>query len=107
MLSAFVVDITEDIARLIRDRAVIIYDNTLRRTKIACSFEFVNRIAELLSSDDIAGRVIIARGFNPGDAILRAAIHKQVESTVKWLHREGAVENVGRDARANGSCPGV
>jgi hypothetical protein len=56
VLSDFVVDIAEDIARLIRDRAVIIYDNALRNTKIACSFEFVSRIAELpvLNTEPIA-----------------------------------------------------
>ena len=50
---------------------------------------------ELLSTDDIAGRVIVAKGFDAGDAILRAAIREQVGSTVKRLHREHAVENVG------------
>jgi len=43
----------------------------------------------------IAGRVIACKGFNPGDAILRAAIRDQVGSTVKRLHRNGAVENTG------------
>jgi hypothetical protein len=50
---------------------------------------------ELLSTDDIAGRVIAAKGFDPADAILRAAIRGQVGSTVKRLHREGAIENIG------------
>jgi hypothetical protein len=50
---------------------------------------------ELLSTDDIAGRVIAAKGFDGGDAILRAAIREQVGSTVKRLHRNGAIENVG------------
>ena len=50
---------------------------------------------ELLSTDDIAGRVIAAKGFDAGDAILRAAIREQVGSTVKRLHREGAIENIG------------
>jgi hypothetical protein len=42
---------------------------------------------ELLSTDDIAGRVIAVKGFDAGDAILRAAIREQVGSTVKRLHR--------------------
>ena len=42
---------------------------------------------ELLSTDDITGRVITAKGFDAGDAILRAAIRDQVGSTVKRLHR--------------------
>lgn len=49
---------------------------------------------ELLSTDDIAGRVIAAKGFDPGDAILRAAIREQVGLIIKRLHRNGAVENV-------------
>jgi hypothetical protein len=50
---------------------------------------------ELLSTDDIAGQVIAAKGFDDGDAILRSAIREQVGSTVKRLHRNGAIENVG------------
>ena len=50
---------------------------------------------ELLSTDDIAGRVIASKGFDPGDAILRAAIREQVGSTVKRLHRNGVIENIG------------
>jgi hypothetical protein len=50
---------------------------------------------ELLSTDDIAGRVITAKGFDAGDAILGAAIRDQVGSIVKRLHRQGAVENIG------------
>jgi hypothetical protein len=50
---------------------------------------------ELLSTDDIACGVIAAKRFDIGDAILRAAIREQVGSTVKRLHRNGAVENIG------------
>ena len=50
---------------------------------------------ELLSTDDITGRVIAAKGFDAGDAILRAAIREQVGSTVKRLNREGAIDNIG------------
>jgi len=49
---------------------------------------------ELLSTDDIAGRVIEAKGFDR-DSILRAAIREQIGSTVKRLHRNGAIENIG------------
>src|SRR5205807_10014783 len=49
---------------------------------------------ELLSTDDIAARVIAAKGFNTGDAILHAAIRDQVGSTVKRLHRASAIENI-------------
>jgi hypothetical protein len=50
---------------------------------------------ELLSTDEIAGRVILAKGFDGGDAILHAAIREQLGSTVKRLYREGAIENIG------------
>jgi hypothetical protein len=50
---------------------------------------------ELLSTDDISGRVIAAKGFDAGDAILRAAMRQQVGSTIKRLHRTGAIENIG------------
>ena len=50
---------------------------------------------ELLSSDEIAGRVIPAKGFDTEDAILRAAIREQVGSIVKRLHRNGTVNNIG------------
>ena len=50
---------------------------------------------ELLSTDDIAGRVIAAKGFDAGDAILRAAIREQVGSTVKRLLRHDTIENIG------------
>lgn len=55
---------------------------------------------ELLSTDDITVRVITAKGFNSGDAILRVAIREQVGSVVKRLHRNGEVENIEQGARA-------
>ena len=54
---------------------------------------------ELLSTDDIAGRVIAGKGFDTGDAILRTAIREQVGSTVKRLHRNGTIENIRAGAR--------
>jgi hypothetical protein len=50
---------------------------------------------ELLSTDDIAGRVIVAKGFDAGNSILRAAIREQIGSTVKRLHRNGVNEKIG------------
>jgi hypothetical protein len=50
---------------------------------------------ELLSTDDIAARVIAAKGFDAADGILRTAIRDQVGSTVKRLHRDGTIENIG------------
>jgi hypothetical protein len=48
-----------------------------------------------LSTDEIAGRVIAAKGFDNRDAILRTAVRDQVGSIVKRLRRNGAIENIG------------
>jgi hypothetical protein len=50
---------------------------------------------DLLSTDAMTGRVIAAKGFDAADAILLAAIREQVGSTVKRLHSEGVIKNVG------------
>ncbi len=60
-----------------------------------CLGVFRTAAGELLSTDDIASRVIVAKGFDPVDGVLRAAIRNQVGSTVKRLHRGYAIENVG------------
>ena len=62
---------------------------------------------ELLSADDIAGQVIAVKGFDKGDAILRVAIREQVGSTVKGLHRTGAIENVGAGRTSKWSWPAL
>ena len=50
---------------------------------------------EPLSTDEIAARVIAAKGFDLADSVLRVAIREQVGSTVKRLHRDGPIENMG------------
>ena len=60
-----------------------------------CLGVLITAAGELLSADDIAGRAIAAKGFDAGDAILHTAIRQQVGSTVKRLHRSGAIENIG------------
>jgi hypothetical protein len=50
---------------------------------------------EPLSTDDIAGWLITAKGFDPADSILRAAIREQVGSTIKRLLRQSTIENIG------------
>jgi hypothetical protein len=60
-----------------------------------CLSVFRTAAGELLSTDNIADRVIAAKGFDMGDAILRAAIRAQVGSTLKRLHRNGEIENIG------------
>jgi len=62
---------------------------------------------ELLSTDDIAGRVIAGKGFDAGDAILHAAIREQVGSIVKRLHRNGALENIGAGRASKWKLAGV
>jgi hypothetical protein len=56
VFSEFAIDITERITLLIDDHTVIIDDNAVRSTKIACGLDFVNRIAELpvLNAEPIA-----------------------------------------------------
>jgi hypothetical protein len=49
---------------------------------------------ELLSTDEIAGRWSPSRASIP-EMRSCAAIREQVESTVKLLHRSGAIENIG------------
>ena len=62
---------------------------------------------ELLSTDDITGRVIAAKGFDAGDAMLRARIREQVGSTVKRLHREGAIGNTGAGRASKWKLPAL
>jgi hypothetical protein len=62
---------------------------------------------ELLGTDEIASRVIAAKGFDAGDAILRAAIREQVGSIVKRLHRNGEVENIGARRASKWKLAGV
>ena len=41
------------------------------------------------------GRLVAAKGFDPADGILRAAIRDQAGDIVKRLHRRGEVEKIG------------
>jgi hypothetical protein len=50
---------------------------------------------EPLRTDDIAGRVIVTKGFDLSDNILRAAIRDQVGDILKRLHRCGDVQKIG------------
>lgn len=61
-----------------------------------CLSVFRTAADELVSVGDIAERVIVAKGFDRGDAILRAAIRDQVGDVVKRLHRRGEIEKIGR-----------
>jgi len=50
---------------------------------------------EPLSTDDIAGRVIVAKGFDPADSVLRAAIRDQVGAIIKRLQWDVTIANIG------------
>jgi hypothetical protein len=53
------------------------------------------RDGELLTTDDIAGRLIDAKGFDVADAVLRAAIRDQALTTLRAFRKRGAAEQIG------------
>jgi hypothetical protein len=59
---------------------------------------------EPLSTDDITGRVIAAKGFDSRDALLLAAIRGQVGSTVKRLHRNEEITRTVNPHHGQGLC---
>jgi hypothetical protein len=77
-LSDFVVDVPEDIAILICDRPIIIYDNTVRRAKIACGLNFMDRVSELFAGNPELVANVIGWIFAP---IPNDASHAQVYSS--------------------------
>jgi hypothetical protein len=81
----------------IRPKRVYRRDRYFARNELSrlCLGALRTAAGALLSTDEIAGRVIAAKGFEQADAILRTAIRKQVGSIVKRLHRNGAIENSG------------
>jgi hypothetical protein len=63
---------------------------------------------KLLSTDEIAGQLTVAKGFDAADSILRAAIRDQALTILRALRKRGTVEQIGlgRGTRwklANGS----
>jgi hypothetical protein len=48
-----------------------------------------------LSTDDITGRVIEAKGFDAADNVLRAAIRDQALTALRAFRKRGAVEQMG------------
>jgi hypothetical protein len=49
---------------------------------------------EALTTEEIADRVIAAKGFNGGDKVLRSAVTEQAGSIVRRLNRKGTIENI-------------
>jgi hypothetical protein len=50
---------------------------------------------KLIITDEIAGRVIEAKGFDAADALLRGAIRDQVLTTLRAFRNRGTVEQIG------------
>jgi hypothetical protein len=49
----------------------------------------------LLTTDDIAGRIIEAKGFDAADAVLRKAIGDQSLAVMRSFRKRGMVEQIG------------
>jgi hypothetical protein len=49
----------------------------------------------LLTTDDIAGRIMEAKGFDASDAALRKAIAEQALATLRSFRKRGTVEQIG------------
>ncbi len=82
----------------IRPRRVYRRNRYFARNELSrlCLGVFRTAAGEPVSVDDIAGRVIAAKGFDPADGILRTAVRDQAGDIVKRLHRRGEVEKTGR-----------
>jgi hypothetical protein len=49
----------------------------------------------LVTTDDIVGRVIEAKGFDAADAALRSSIRDQVLTLLRSFRKRGMVEEIG------------
>jgi len=49
----------------------------------------------LMTTDDIAGRIIEAKSFDAADAVLRKAIGEQVLALLRSFRKQGTVEQIG------------
>jgi hypothetical protein len=54
-----------------------------------------------MTTDQIAGQIIEAKSFNPGDAALRKSIGEQCLSLLRSFRKQGTAEQIGlgRDMR--------
>ena len=48
-----------------------------------------------LSTDDMAGQIIAAKGFDAADSVLRAAIRDRALTALRAIRKRGAVEQIG------------
>jgi hypothetical protein len=92
VFSEFVIDITERITLLIGDHTVIIDDNAVRSTKIACGLDFVNRVTELpvLNAEPIAEVFIALGSLDLLDVAGAALGHAVVEKVIDRAQQDGA-----------------
>jgi hypothetical protein len=60
-----------------------------------CSDALREADGALMKTDDIAGRLIEAKGFDAADAVLRKAIGEQVLTTLRAFRKRGTVEQIG------------
>lgn len=51
--------------------------------------------AEPIGIEEISRRVVIAKGFDPGDASLHGAIRESLRPIITRLHKQGTIEGVG------------
>jgi hypothetical protein len=48
-----------------------------------------------LSTDDLAGQIITAKGFDAADSVLRVAVRDQVLTALRAFRKRGTVEQIG------------
>jgi len=51
--------------------------------------------SEPIGIEEISRRVVVAKGFDPGDASLRAAIRERIRPIITRLHKHGIIKGVG------------
>jgi hypothetical protein len=50
--------------------------------------------AEPIGIEEISRRVVAAKGFDPNDASLRAAIRERIRPILTRLHKQGTIEGI-------------
>jgi hypothetical protein len=67
-----------------------------RRNELSRLILDVLRAAQaLMTTDDIAGRVIEAKGFDAADTVLRSSIRDQILTVLRALRKQETVEQIG------------
>jgi hypothetical protein len=50
--------------------------------------------SEPIGIEEISRRVVVAKGFDPGDAGLRAAIREHIRPIITRLHKQSMIEGI-------------